>query len=167
MGFLPSRTPRAFARSRPSVVRALISSLSNSARPPSTVRIKRPVGVAVSGKAHNRSAYERGVAYVDLNNFPRASYFRGNPANSAKGCPQHRLISEVTRTREVRSLAIPLTAAEQCEARDRQICALAAQGLGFKAIARRFGLSGQRVRQIVWAAQRKIAALDCDPALMR
>ena len=59
-------------------------------------------------------------------------------------------------------MAIPLTAAEQCEARDRQIRALAAQGLAFKAIAKNFGLSGQRVKQIVWAAQRKIALIDCE-----
>jgi len=67
----------------------------------------------------------------------------------------------------VQPLAIPLTAAEQIEARDRQIRALAAQGLTFKAIAQKFGLSGQRVKQIVWAAQRKIALIDCDQALMR
>jgi hypothetical protein len=39
------------ARSRPSPVRARISSRSNSASPPSTVSIKRPCGVVVSAHA--------------------------------------------------------------------------------------------------------------------
>jgi hypothetical protein len=38
----PNFTPRAFARALPSLVRARISSRSNSAKPPSTVSIKRP-----------------------------------------------------------------------------------------------------------------------------
>ena len=40
--------PRALARSRPSLVRARISSRSNSAKPPSTVKIRRPWRVVVS-----------------------------------------------------------------------------------------------------------------------
>jgi hypothetical protein len=42
---------RACARLRPSSVRALISSLSNSGSPPSTVRINRPCGAVVSVQA--------------------------------------------------------------------------------------------------------------------
>ena len=42
------KTPRAFARARPSPVRARIS--SNSARPPKTVSISRPCGVVVSAQ---------------------------------------------------------------------------------------------------------------------
>jgi len=53
-GLRPSRTPRAFARSRPSPVRARISSRSNSAKPPSTVSINRPCGVVVSAQASFR-----------------------------------------------------------------------------------------------------------------
>jgi hypothetical protein len=47
-GSSPKRTPRALARVRPSLVRARISSRSNSAKPPSTVNISRPCGVVVS-----------------------------------------------------------------------------------------------------------------------
>jgi hypothetical protein len=47
-GFLPILTPARLALSRPSVVLALISSLSNSARPPNTVSIGLPAGVVVS-----------------------------------------------------------------------------------------------------------------------
>src|SRR5262249_14039504 len=49
-GGRPNLTPRAFARCLPSVVRARISSRSNSARPPSTVSINRPCGVVVSAQ---------------------------------------------------------------------------------------------------------------------
>ena len=51
IGGRPMWTPRALARSRPSPVRARISSRSNSASPPSTVSIKRPCGVVVSAHA--------------------------------------------------------------------------------------------------------------------
>ena len=68
LGFRPSRTPRAFARSRPSVVRALISSRSNSAKPPRTVRIRRPVGVVVSAQ---RSARDRNEACLSERSFMR------------------------------------------------------------------------------------------------
>ena len=44
----PNLTPRALARSRPSLVRTLIRSRSNSASPPSTVSISRPCDVVVS-----------------------------------------------------------------------------------------------------------------------
>jgi hypothetical protein len=47
-GSLPSFTPFATARARPSLVRARIKSRSNSAKPPSTVSIKRPCAVVVS-----------------------------------------------------------------------------------------------------------------------
>src|SRR5262249_56658789 len=47
-------TPRAFARARPSPVRARISSRSNSARPPRTVSISRPWAVVVSAQASLR-----------------------------------------------------------------------------------------------------------------
>ena len=50
-GGRPMWTPRALARSRPSPVRARISSRSNSASPPSTVSINRPCGVVVSAHA--------------------------------------------------------------------------------------------------------------------
>jgi hypothetical protein len=50
MGFRPIRTPAFFALSRPSLVRALISSRSNSANPPRTVSISRPAGVVVSAQ---------------------------------------------------------------------------------------------------------------------
>jgi tetratricopeptide (TPR) repeat protein len=46
--FRPIFCPRATARARPSPVRARIRSRSNSARPPSTVSIKRPCDVVVS-----------------------------------------------------------------------------------------------------------------------
>ena len=42
LGFRPNLIPRAVARLRPSSVLALISSRSNSASPPSTVRMSRP-----------------------------------------------------------------------------------------------------------------------------
>jgi hypothetical protein len=48
LGRLPMATPLAFARSRPSPVRARISSRSNSAKPPRMVSIKRPCAVVVS-----------------------------------------------------------------------------------------------------------------------
>jgi hypothetical protein len=51
VGFLPSLTPFATARARPSPVRARISSCSNSAKPASIVSIRRPCGVVVSAKA--------------------------------------------------------------------------------------------------------------------
>jgi hypothetical protein len=47
----PNFTPRAFARVLPSLVRARISSRSNSAKPPKTVNISRPCGVVVSAQA--------------------------------------------------------------------------------------------------------------------
>ena len=47
VGGRPIWTPRALARVRPSPVRARINSRSNSARPPTTVDIKRPCGVVV------------------------------------------------------------------------------------------------------------------------
>ncbi len=49
-------TPRAFARFRPSLVRALINSRSNSASLPSTVSMSRPWAVVVSAQvsASNR-----------------------------------------------------------------------------------------------------------------
>jgi len=46
----PKRTPRSFARLRPSPVRARISSRSNSAKPPNTVNISRPCGLVVSAQ---------------------------------------------------------------------------------------------------------------------
>jgi hypothetical protein len=51
LNFLPNRTPLVFAYLRPSSVRALINSRSNSARPPSTVSISPPCGVVVSAQA--------------------------------------------------------------------------------------------------------------------
>ena len=48
VGLRPSQTPFATARARPSPVRAQINSRSNSARPPSTISIKRPCAVVVS-----------------------------------------------------------------------------------------------------------------------
>jgi hypothetical protein len=51
LGGRPMYTPRAFARTRPSPVRARINSRSNSAKPPSTVSINRPWGVVVSAHA--------------------------------------------------------------------------------------------------------------------
>jgi hypothetical protein len=50
-GGCPIWTPRALARARPSPVLALIGSRSNSAKPPSTVSIKRPCAVVVSAHA--------------------------------------------------------------------------------------------------------------------
>jgi hypothetical protein len=47
-GLRPKITPLAFARARPSPVRVRISSRSNSARPPSTVSMRRPCAVVVS-----------------------------------------------------------------------------------------------------------------------
>src|SRR6476619_6537294 len=49
-GFLPNRTQRALARTRPSVVRLRIRWRSNSASPPRTVSINRPCGVVVSAQ---------------------------------------------------------------------------------------------------------------------
>jgi hypothetical protein len=46
--FAAELAPLALARSRPSPVRVRIKSLSNSARPPNTVSIKRPCAVMVS-----------------------------------------------------------------------------------------------------------------------
>jgi hypothetical protein len=46
----PKRTPLAWARFRPSLVRARIKWRSNSASPPRTVSINRPCGVAVSAQ---------------------------------------------------------------------------------------------------------------------
>src|SRR5215475_4981178 len=54
LGFLPKRTPRAFARALPSLVRARISDLSNSASPPRTVIISLPWAVVVSAQASLR-----------------------------------------------------------------------------------------------------------------
>jgi hypothetical protein len=50
-GGRPKRTPLAFARVLPSLVRARISSRSNSASPPNTVSISRPCAVVVSAHA--------------------------------------------------------------------------------------------------------------------
>src|SRR5712691_2177152 len=50
----PNRTPRSFARLRPTPVRARINSRSNSARPPSTVSISRPWALVVSAQASLR-----------------------------------------------------------------------------------------------------------------
>ena len=50
LGGRPIFTPRALARSRPSLVRARMRSRSNSARPPSTVNISRPCDVVVSAR---------------------------------------------------------------------------------------------------------------------
>jgi len=47
-GRRPTITPRALEPGRPSLVRARISSRSNSARPLSTVRMSRPCGVVVT-----------------------------------------------------------------------------------------------------------------------
>ena len=46
-GRRPSLTPRAFARTRPSLVRERMRSRSNSARPPNTVSMSRPCDVVV------------------------------------------------------------------------------------------------------------------------
>ena len=51
MGGRPILTPRALARSRPSLVRARMRSRSNSARPPNTVNMSRPCDVVVSAQA--------------------------------------------------------------------------------------------------------------------
>jgi hypothetical protein len=59
LGGRPIFTPRALARSRPSLVRARMRSRSNSARPPSTVSISRPCNVVVS--AHVESIRMSGV----------------------------------------------------------------------------------------------------------
>jgi hypothetical protein len=61
-GFRPSFTPRRFARSRPSPVRARIRSRSNSANQPSTVSIKLPRDVVVSAHASPRER-ERNPAF--------------------------------------------------------------------------------------------------------
>jgi hypothetical protein len=50
----PNFTPRSLARFLPSPVRARISSLSNSASPPSTVSISRPCAVVVSAQVSFR-----------------------------------------------------------------------------------------------------------------
>ena len=50
MGLRPNRTPRAFARIRPSLVRLKMRWRSNSARPPSTVSINFPGGVVLSAQ---------------------------------------------------------------------------------------------------------------------
>src|SRR5271168_4116877 len=72
----PKLCPRAFARSRPSPVRARINSRSNSASPPSTVSIKRPCAVVVS--AH--------VSWSERNPAPlpviAASVFRRSPVEA-------------------------------------------------------------------------------------
>src|SRR5580704_13956415 len=59
----PIFCPRATARARPSPVRARIRSRSNSARPPSTVNIKRPCDVVVSAHA---SPSERKPAFLPV-----------------------------------------------------------------------------------------------------
>src|SRR6516164_5826812 len=59
-GLRPRLCPFALARARPSLVRARISSRSNSARPPKTVSIKRPCAVVVSAHA---SAKDRKPAF--------------------------------------------------------------------------------------------------------
>ena len=61
--FSPHFDPGSLALSRPSVVLALISSLSNSARPPNTVSISLPAGVVVSAQGSAR----------DLNRQPRSA----------------------------------------------------------------------------------------------
>ena len=58
---VPNRTPRAFARFRASLVRDAIKCRSNSASPPTTVRISRPCGVVVSAQA---SRSERKLAFA-------------------------------------------------------------------------------------------------------
>ena len=84
MGFdgRPNLIPRAFAHCLPSVVRARISSRSNSARPPSTVSINRPCGVVVSAqKKINETSGKFLLPGSDIHNMhlePLANLSRGN-----------------------------------------------------------------------------------------
>jgi hypothetical protein len=72
LGFRPSFTPRAIARARPSPVLALISSRSNSARPPSTVSINRPCGVVVLAQVSPRERKPAFRSPIDARTFNRS-----------------------------------------------------------------------------------------------
>src|SRR3984893_10653041 len=71
-GGRPILCPRATARARPSPVRARIKSLSNSARPPSTVSIKRPCDVVVSAHVSPRDLKPAFLAVIAASVFNRS-----------------------------------------------------------------------------------------------
>jgi hypothetical protein len=77
-GLRPIFTPRALARSRPSPVRARISSRSNSARPPRIVSIKRPWAVVVSASVSPRDRNPASRLATAANVFKRSRVDRAN-----------------------------------------------------------------------------------------
>jgi hypothetical protein len=75
-GRRPRRTPRAFARARPSLVRARISARANSASSPRTVRMRRPCGVMVSAQASPRDVKPAPLAVMVANVLSRSRVLR-------------------------------------------------------------------------------------------
>src|SRR4051794_28901805 len=86
-GFRPSLTPRALARARPSPVRVRISSRPNSAKPPSTVNIRRLYGVVVSAYV---SPSERKPACLPVMAFERIEKIAGRAPTGRAASPSAR-----------------------------------------------------------------------------
>jgi hypothetical protein len=82
-GFLPIFTPARFALSRPSPVLTLMSSRSNSARPPKTVSINRPAGVVVSAHGSARDLNRHPLSAMALMMVKRSTVDRASLSKRA------------------------------------------------------------------------------------
>jgi len=77
----PIFTPARLARSLPSLVLILISSRSNSARPPSTVSISLPAGVVVSAQGSARDLNNHSLSAICFTVVRRSMVDRANRSN--------------------------------------------------------------------------------------
>ena len=104
------RWPRALARSRPSAVRAWISSRSNSAKPPRTVSTSRPCGVVVSAhvSASDRNPALRSVTAASVLRRPRVERARRSSLVTTSTSPGSS--AAIARRSRARSALAPLTA---------------------------------------------------------
>src|SRR5262249_54935737 len=77
----PIFTPARLARSLPSLVLILISSRSNSARPPNTVSISLPAGVVVSAQGSARDLNKQSLSVICFTVVRRSMVDRANRSN--------------------------------------------------------------------------------------
>ena len=107
-GLRPIFTPRAFARSRPSPVRARIRSRSNSASPPSTVSISRPCDVVVSAHASPSDRKPAFLPVMAARVFNRSRVDRASRSSRVTISTSPASSASITRRSCARSVLAPL-----------------------------------------------------------
>ena len=117
MSLRPNLTPRAFARSRPSLVLAKMRCLSNSANPPSTVIISLPCGVVVSAQELPRDLKPAPRSPIAARVLSRSLVLRARRSSlvTSNTSPSSRTATALAKA--LRSVTAPLTfSAKTCSA---------------------------------------------------